>query len=280
MLAQQAATFSAIQPAARRVLLVIEEYGDIRNRAEAAGTLAEFDAALAQLARRGGKRGFHLLLIDQHYKGSYDTPPWPETVARNVHRLSFHQPQNDTGLVGWWDMQGLEPGQFAYRADRYHAWQAMAEAPRLLANVPRLSGPRILDNVPVIDGSFVRSVAKTPSTMPEMAGNRGGSPTERPKERPTERPPLIGDEARQAIHAHLTTNPKATQAEIRDALKTSKGWTHQCWHEWHAAQKNKPQPPTAPANVWDVMGREVIDLTNEAGADAIRRINWKEVVIK
>lgn len=257
----------------RRVLMIVEEYGDLRSKAEKAGTLAEFDDALAQLARRGGKRGFHLLLLDQHYKATDSAPAWPETVARNVHRLSFHQAARDSSLVGVNEMPDLEPGQFGYRSARYEAWEARSQVDRLLANVPRLSGPRILDNAPVIDGSFVRSAALA-ATPTGVIGAENA-----PNERTNERPILTGDEARQAIHAHLTANPKATQAEIRDALKTSKGWTHQCWHEWHAIQKTRPQPPT-PANVWDVMGREVIDLTDEAGADAIRRIDWRKVEIK
>lgn len=264
MVAAGASSFAEMRNE-RRVLLVIEEYGDLRNRADAAGTLAEFDGAMAQLARRGGKRGFHLLLIDQHHKGSYATPAWPETVARNVHRLSFHQPSNDSGLVGWWDMQSLTPGQFGYKAERYQAWHARPEVERILAGVPRLTGPRILDNVP-----FGRSV--TPNAATPIGVQPG-------QDAPNGRPALVGDEARQAIFSHLDKSPNASQADIRTSLGTSKGWTHQCWHEWHAAQKAKP-PITSQTLGLDGVGREVFDLSSDVGAEAIRRIDWRKVEIK
>ncbi len=273
MVTHGAGNYAEIPEDARppRLLLVIEEYGDLRTKAEDEGTLDAFDSAMARFAKRGAKRGIHMLLLDQHFAAHDDIPAWPDSTMRNMHRLSFMQPVNDSRLVGYSAMASLQKGEFARNGERFTAWHARPEIERLLMNMPRIQPPFVLDNVGV---SAVR-----PSV--EMYADRNGDPSG------GQRTPDNGQESGQElteiqrrVAEYLKANPDAGVRPMARDLGIGKSYAGELREEYLRRPPVIDQPPTAPANVWDVLGREVIDLTNEAGADAIRRINWKEVVIK
>ena len=243
------------------LLAIFEEYTKARTQAQRAGTLADFDAIMGEIAQDAGKTGIHLLLIAQNFHPT-DGQPWPVTVRDNCgFRISYNQPGNDITktLGGVYKLSALEKGQFAHRGKIYNGYHARPEFARILANVPHRSGPGILDGGGASGGrSVVRSVDNSPAPTGVQPYRTA---TESDTESTTERPALVGDEARQAIHAHLEKSPNATQADIRAALGTSNGWTHQCWHEWHKAQKlQSPTPSAKPEPEW-VGGKEFLDLS-------------------
>lgn len=206
----------------RRRLILIEELGTQHMNAKAAGreTYNAFITALRKLTAEAGATGIHGLYIDQI------PDAWDKAVRYNASgSIVFHLPDYGGQVAGY---------PLAHQLPQYHCHY---------------------------DGQIIRAGALTEDQIRQTIGRAGtlapvrsapigrglppeNAPNDRPNEPATERPALTGDEARQAIHAHLDRRPLATQAEIRKALGTSKGWTHDCWHEWHAQRSQPPAPAT------------------------------------
>ena len=132
-----------------RLLVVVEEYAELRDKAASAGTIDAFDFVIGSIAQTGGKLGVHLMLISQSFRSANGTP-WPATVRNNcAARLSYNQPSNDTSktMGGLYELSQLEPGQFAYRGTVYQSWDARPQAERILAAVTP-APPRILTAQP------------------------------------------------------------------------------------------------------------------------------------
>lgn len=199
----------------RRRLIVVEELGTQHMNAKAQGRemYGAFVTALRKLTAEAGATGIHGLYIDQI------PDAWDKAVRYNASgSIVFHLPDYG-GQVAGYPMAHQLPQFHCHYEGRIIRAGALTEE-QIRQTIGRATGR----NTPV-------------RTMQD-----GGLPpmndTERSAENvPNERHVLTPDEARQAIHAHLDRRPQASQAEIRQALGTSKGWTHQCWHEWHTKQK-------------------------------------------
>ena len=158
-----AANISEIDPARRppRLLVVIEEYAELRDLAASAGTVGAFDHAVGSIAQTGGKLGVHLMLISQSFRSANGTP-WPATVRSNAAaRLSYNQPGNDSSktMGGLYELANLEPGQFAYRGRVCTSWNARPEAQRILAPIAPRRGPGILDAQPATTAPILPALA-------------------------------------------------------------------------------------------------------------------------
>lgn len=209
------------------LLAIFEEYTKARTQAQKAGTLADFDAILGELAQDAGKTGIHLLLIAQHFHPTTGQP-WPATVRNNCgFRLSYNQPDNDSTktLAGLYELSSLEKGQFAHRGRVYNGWHARPEAQRILANVPKRSGPGLLTAGPArlvavqaqwVDGDPpVRRVR--PSTPPPSTGEEWGTntPTNTNTNTPTN---SQGGEWDEFAQRFFEKNPYATQTALARAM--------------------------------------------------------------
>lgn len=138
----------ATNPAASRLLVVIEEYGDLIRQLRAANRsdAEHVDNALDLLLRRGRKRGIHLLLVDQYPEH------WSQQVIAGVKfRAVFRLGPNQGAKMEEYQAAKLpNRGVFLHDSVPYEAWHAEPAMRRLLATVPALP-PR------VIDGQFTAS---------------------------------------------------------------------------------------------------------------------------
>jgi NAD(P)-dependent dehydrogenase (short-subunit alcohol dehydrogenase family) len=169
----------------RRMVLIVEEYGRIRTQAGDYGNLAEIDRVMGELATRGGKRGMHMVLVDQHYKGQWGK--WPDPVFNNIGaRATFRQPKEDNSLVGYHGLAFLGVGNFAYEGRTFNTFHAEPHVAKLMANVPALDARPLL-GVSSSGSSAVRSFvgweapppsgrSTPPSTEPPNRTNRRTSP--------------------------------------------------------------------------------------------------------
>lgn len=234
------------QAGERRMAVVVEEYSFIRAAAAGYGNLSDQDLAMSDLAARGGKRGMHMVLLDQHYQGQHGK--WPAPVLNNVAaRATFRQPKEDNSLVGYYPMAKLGKGEFAYEGEKFTAYHARPHARTLLAGIPAL------DLRPVVRP--VRPFV-TPSYTPLVVDPPPSSRTAEPNG-PTEPMPVVDVEsdlqkaARTWITERLAQGETATQVEMRKALaphnggeEVSKGWAWDLWHTYHP-DGTKYQPAKA-----------------------------------
>jgi len=238
----QTSNWSALPASAqeRRMAIIVEEYGRIRTQAGDYGNLDDIDRVLGDLAARGGKRGMHLVLLDQHYRGQFGK--WPGPVLNNAgSRVTFRQPVEDYSLAGYYGLQSLARGQFAYEGNKYDSYHARPHAQTLLANVPTL------DARPII-GSNGRSFAISDPARQ----NRPATPV--PPVLPTPPPPPAQPEEtelQQAARRWLAAHPDSTQAAMRQALAihnggkdVAQGYGHELWHRYHP-NGNEYSPPPA-----------------------------------
>ncbi|MBP8294089.1 MAG: hypothetical protein KAX65_15040 [Caldilineaceae bacterium] len=131
-------------PSQRRLLIVVEEYGDLINtlrlRNKAAGEQADSD--MDTLLRRGRKAGMHVLLIDQYPE------KWSnQIIAGTKFRAVFQLGPNQGAKMQEYHAHELPArGAFLWQGKQYSAWHTQPELRRLLADVPALSaGGRLLD---------------------------------------------------------------------------------------------------------------------------------------
>lgn len=236
--------------------LIIEELGRLRETLPTAEK-SEFDNQISNLVRVGGKRGMAIVVIDQHYK-SYDGQ-WPAVLRQNALRLSYRQEIEDYNLVRVDGLSQLERGQFAYRGQIWRSWDARTAA------IPLLSRQSLPKHPAIINGHAVR-MESSPARSVAVPQEVDSLPT--PPNAAAER----SEETRLAIIAYLDGHPQATQADIRNALGTSKGYTHQVWHEWHNARNS--QPAIHPATIPDALTgwRTVIDADDPSQAAEIENI--------
>jgi len=241
--------------------LIIEELGRLRETLPAAEK-SEFDNQISNLVRVGGKRGMAIVVIDQHYK-SYDGQ-WPAVLRQNALRLSYRQEVEDYNLVRVDGLSQLERGQFAYRGQIWHSWDARTAAIPLLSRQSLPKHPAIINGTATpVTLSPDHSVTLSPAFAQEVA-----PPPPAPSNAPAER----DEETRLAILAYLDAHPKASQADVRRALHTSTGYTHQIWHEWHNARNSQPAP--RPAAIPDALHgwREIVESDNPASLEQMEAI--------
>ncbi len=244
------------QAGERRMAVVVEEYSYIRAAAADFGNLADQDRAMSDMATKGGKRGMHMVILDQHYKGMHGK--WPAPVLNNVAaRASFRQPVEDNTLVGYHGLAKLERGVFAYNGERFTSYHARPHARTLLATIPAL------DLRPVVRPvrPFVPGWEAPPLEVDPPSPSRTGEPNG-----PAEPTPVVDVEsdlqkaARAWITERLAQGETATQVEMRKALaphnggeEVSKGWAWDLWHTYHP-EGTKYQPakaePVAPRRDW------------------------------
>ena len=266
------------------LLAIFEEYTKARTQAQRAGTLADFDAIMGEIAQDAGKTGIHLLLIAQNFHPT-DGQPWPVTVRDNCgFRISYNQPGNDITktLGGVYKLSALEKGQFAHRGKIYNGYHARPEFSRILANVPHRSGPGILDGA----GAGVRSVR--PSASPAPTGvNTANTPSEHPTNTPGEQ-----GEWEEFARRFYEKNPDSSQRALTRAMAGVDpdgrpadafvgGLSKMLYHRYspHGENYQPPARPQPDENGW-LGGREIINLDTEAGQDEIRSIDWRRVEVK
>ena len=209
----------------RRVLVVIEEYGDLshtlrrRDRSEAAAV----DGTLDTLLRRGRKAGVHLALLDQYPEH------WSNQIIANTKfRVVFQLGPNQGAKMEEYDAAKLPPrGEFLLRGDRYTAWHAAPELRRLLVDVPAMSvAARLLDTD---GGAFGRSEG-----APEGEATRVA---ERPNATQPNAEPLGPTDLQAAVWGWRDAHPAGAQAEMRAdfaarGIDIARGYAHECWHKW------------------------------------------------
>ena len=145
----------------RRVLVVIEEYGDLsrtlrlRDRAAAQRVEGQMDT----LMRRGRKAGVHLVLLDQYPEY------WSNQLLANAKfRIVFQLGPNQGAKLEEYDAAKLPArGAFLLRGQRYTAWHTAPHLRRLLADVPALSAPA--------------RIIRTGTSTPPLAGANAGERT-------------------------------------------------------------------------------------------------------
>lgn len=190
----------------RRRLIVIEELGvqflDARDAGkDAYGTLS---SAMARLTSEAGATGIHGMYIDQM------PSEWPKRIRYNCAAIVFHLPDHGGKVAGYIGAPDLP---------MYHCW---------FDDSIIKTGYMDEEQINSVIGSANRSFGD------EIGGNSAIFDTEPPNAERTNAEPMDPAQVRAAIFAHLDANPESTQAEIRTALGSSKAWTNQCWHEWHA----------------------------------------------
>lgn len=271
----------------RPCLVVIEEYGDlIRQLRTASRSDADaVDAMLDSLLQRGRKRCIHLALIDQYPQH------WsPAVVGGTKFRAVFQLGPNQGAKMEEYKAASLpDVGRFLVRGTEYNSWAMDAQLPALLRQLPAPDKPRRIINgtatvIPQPQPDRSAGLSVTPSATPSATPSVGlsvGVPQEvdptppAPPKAPSER----SEETRLAIIAYLDAHPKATQADVRRDLKTSLGYTHECWHAWHKAQSTvqpiNQRPTTVPPTVvpdaihgW----REIVEADNPASLEQMEAI--------
>lgn len=128
----------------RRMLVVMEEYGDLiaTLRIRSRTTADAIDTELDTLLRRGRKAGMHFALIDQYPEN------WSnQIIAGTKFRAVFQLGPNQGAKVQEYKANELPPrGVFLWQGKRYTAWHAQPPLRQLLAEVPALDvRARVLD---------------------------------------------------------------------------------------------------------------------------------------
>lgn len=250
----------------RPVLVIFEEYGDINRhlRKRSKSDADAVDVMLDTILTRGRKHSVHAAFIDQ-YPEHWSNAVLGGTKLKTVFQLGPGQGQK----VEEYHAGKLPPtGRFLTRGVEYASFDTSAAVPALLRQLPTPDKPRRIINgtatrVPdrSVGHSAAPSVAPSVGVLQEVAPPSPTPPNER------------SEETRLAIFAHLDAHPKASQADIRRLLKTSNGYTHQVWHEWHAAQSTN-QPTNQPATIPDALHgwREVVESDNPASVEQMEAI--------
>jgi len=254
-----AANIGEIDEAARppRLLVVVEEYAELRDKADAAGTLAAFDFAVGSTAQTGGKLGIHLMLISQSFRSANGTP-WPATVRDNcAARLSYNQPGNDStkSMGGLYELGNLEPGQFAYRGTVYRSWNARPEAERILATIPKRT-PQTIDHQPTqtpapADIPIHRVRPSVPVTYTPPSQGWQGDVADSGQRTADSGQGAEWTDIQQRVAEYKRTNPDAGVRETARKLKVGKSYVSDLYNS-EAFQELLAEPvfeataPTAP----------------------------------
>ena len=241
----------------RPVLIVLEEYGDlIRQLRTASRTDADaVDGMLDSILQRGRKRRIHVAMIDQYPEH------WSQAIIGGTKfRAVFQMGPNQGAKMEEYKAARLpDVGRFLVRGVEYSSFDASAQVHAILRQLPAPSSAKR-----IINGTINRSPARSFARSVTVLSPVDTPPATPPNALPADR----SEETRLAILAHLDANPTATQADVRNALNTSKGYTHQVWHEWHTARSARPALQS------NVFGKAltVLDATNPADAADIKSI--------
>ena len=269
----------------RPVLVIFEEYGDINRhlRKRSKADADAVDVMLDTILTRGRKHSVHTAFIDQ-YPEHWSNAVLGGTKLKTVFQLGPGQGSK----VEEYKAGQLPPmGRFLTRGVEYASFDTSVAVPALLRQLPTPDKARR-----IINGSATVVPQPAPALSVDRSVDRSATPSvsalqgeARPSPAPPNAPNERSEETRQAIFAHLDANPKATQADIRRLLKTSNGYTHECWHAWHKAQKASAEPAPVepvetqqttvpPATVPDAIygWREVVESDNPASVEQMEAI--------
>lgn len=299
--------------------LIIDEYPKLRydlGLLSGQEAVDHLDGLLDTIVQVGAKRLMRLVVIGQTRSKAR---PWPESVWKQGKKAVFAINVNDNSLTGYHDLMSLKIGEFAYDAERWTGWFAENKVASIMAQapVPRRSWPPfITGDVPDVGtfstgGRNVVPALPALSVPPSFSATNGGIAGNVPSgNNGNDAPPALRSNeeiARLWLSHHADGElPRGWSSALAKAIAVNNNalgswesfkseaarWkeryhptgteyrSYQPADGWPKPHGFPPTPPTAPANVWEVMGREVIDLTDEAGADAIRRIDWRKVEVK
>lgn len=217
--------------------LFLEELGVMRNRLDREERV-RFDHILSDLIQVGGKRLMRVVVVDHHYK-SY-TGEWPEMLRKQAIKLTFRQEQADKSLVGYYPLNTLGVGEFAYEGERWRSWQIAADLTGFLG------GPQPPRFRPLIDDA-------PPLALPM------GDPA------PAEAPPQVSldpdaetdlqTKAQLWIAREVLAGRTARQADLMRYLDVTKSYAHRLWNSYHPGGGN--------AN-WPYLGNPYLDATTDA----------------
>lgn len=221
---QQVATVFDLPTPLPPILVMIEEYGDLRDQMLGAGRTRDaehVELVMSKLFRLARMTGIGLVLIDQ-YPEAWTRQAMTGTKAKFVYQLGPGQ----GNAVGQYHAQNLpDHGRFIYRGGEFDAWHSKPFAEKTLQRWPLRQRPPILDGVYTI--------------QPE-AENEPPSPS--PLVAPT--PELGPTKIQQAVWAWMDSHPEVVatnqQAPMRSDLAAqgmtiSRGYASELWHEY----KNK-----------------------------------------
>lgn len=218
-------------PHLRRVLVIVEEYGDMLAtlRLRSAKAANETDVLLDTLMRRGRKAGLHVALIDQYPER------WSnQIIAGTKFRAVFQLGPNQGAKMQEYKAHELPPrGAFLLNGRTCRAWHAEPQLRRLLADVSALSTEARL----LTGKAFGRSVEPVGG-----GATSGGERTERAAEHlsPNADPnaePAGPTDLQEAVWRWRDAHPNGTQAEMRREFEAqgvviARSYAHECWHKW------------------------------------------------
>lgn len=217
--------------------LFLEELGVLRNRLDREA-LVRFDHILSDLIQVGGKRLMRVVVVDHHYK-SY-SGEWPEMLRKQAIKLTFRQEQADKSLVGYYPLNTLGVGEFAYEGERWTSWQIAADLGRFLG-APQPSRFR-----PLIDDA-------PPLALPQADPEPAEAPL--PVALDPDAETNLQTRAQMWIAQELLAGRAARQADLMRSLNVTKSYAHRLWNSYHPAGGN--------AN-WPYLGNPYLDATTDA----------------
>lgn len=216
--------------------LFLEELGVLRNRLSRED-LVRFDHILSDLIQVGGKRLMRVVVVDHHYK-SY-TGEWPEMLRKQAIKLSFRQEQADKSLVGYYPLNTLGVGEFAYEGERWTSWQIAADLGRFLGGPqPPRFRPLIDDDPPLALPKGEPDAAEAPLPVVDADAETD-----------------LQTKAQRWIAQELLAGRTARQADLMRSLNVTKSYAHRLWNSYHPAGGN--------AN-WPYLGNPYLDATTDA----------------
>lgn len=147
-----ARTINDIAQPPARILVVIEEYGDLiaQLRRSDKRRADDADNLLDRLMRLSRASGIHLLMIDQYPE------EWSNQVLANTKWLAaFRLGPNQGAKVREYRADQLpDRGRFIVRGQEFNSWNVAAYLERMLSYVPASAAP------PIIDGNAVHETVE------------------------------------------------------------------------------------------------------------------------
>lgn len=217
----------------RRMLVVIEEYGDLVRQLRIRDKTAAdtVDSQLDGMMRRGRKAGVHLMLLDQYPEY------WSQQVIAGAKLLCIYRLGPGQGnKVGYYSAHELtDTGEFAVDGQRCRSWHIAPALRKMLADVPALDvRARVIDGVCSVSPNAGEGVS-----IPEVANAERVQPNATDR---TETPPIDPGptDLQSAVWAWRDANPDGTQAQLRNdfearGIDIARGYAHELWHKWPGA---------------------------------------------
>lgn len=148
-----------------RLVVVVDEYGAQRVRAQQAGTLQKVDEYMSVLASEAGAAGVHLLAIDQR-----PTNYHPFVKANLGGVVVFSMPDEGTGrAAGYARAHKLQRFEFYFDGDIYRSINAGPEFDDVVSRASPLRYPPVLDVKQSAAEAFSGAVGSVPGSVPKNA---------------------------------------------------------------------------------------------------------------